>query len=103
MPAPGGVDRMQTNYAAGLRLLVTIAALVLLIACANIANLLLARAATDRTQTALRLALGAPRARLIRQKLTESILLAVAGGAAGLYIAYAGSRMILLLAFRGAH
>ena len=102
MPAPGGVDRMQTNYAAGLRLLVTIAALVLLIACANIANLLLARGAADRSQTALRLALGAPRARLIRAKLTESILLAVAGGAAGLYVAYAGTRTILLLAFRGA-
>ncbi|PYV20416.1 MAG: hypothetical protein DMG27_23100, partial [Acidobacteria bacterium] len=103
MPAPGGVDRMQTNYAAGLRLLVTIAALVLLIACANIANLLLARGAADRSQTALRLALGAPRARLIRAKLTESILLAVAGGAAGLCVAYAGTRTILLLAFRGAH
>jgi macrolide transport system ATP-binding/permease protein len=102
-PAPGGVEKMQTDYVAGLRLLVTIATLVLLIACANIANLLLARATTDRPQTALRLALGAPRARLIRQRLTESILLAVAGGAVGLYVAYAGSRMILLLAFRGAH
>jgi macrolide transport system ATP-binding/permease protein len=102
-PAPGGVDQMQTDYAAGLRLLVTIAALVLLIACANIANLLLARAAADRPQTAVRLALGAPRARLIRQRLTESILLAVAGGAAGLYVAYAGTRTLLLLAFRGAH
>ena len=102
-PAPSGVDQMQTDYAAGLRLLVTVAALVLLIECANIANLLLARAAADRPQTALRLALGAPRARLIRQKLTESILLAVAGGAAGLYVAYAGARTILLLAFRGAH
>src|SRR6266567_2589635 len=103
MPAPGGVGRMQTNYASGLRLLVTIAALVLLIACANVANLLLARGAADRPQNALRLALGAPRARLIRQKLTESILLAAAGGATGLYVAYAGTRTILLLAFRGAH
>ena len=102
-PARGGVDQLQTDYAAGLRLLATIAALVLLIACANVANLLLARGAADRPQNALRLALGAPRARLIRQKLTESILLAVAGGAAGLYVAYAGTRMILLLAFRGAH
>jgi len=102
-PAPSGVNQMQTDYAAGLRLLVTVAALVLLIACANIANLLLARAAADRRQTALRLALGAPRARLISQKLIESILLAAAGGAAGLYVAYAGTRTILLLAFRGAH
>ncbi|HEV2491581.1 MAG TPA: ABC transporter permease [Terriglobia bacterium] len=102
-PAPGGVDQMQTDYAAGLRLLVTIAGLVLLIACANVANLLLARGAAHRLQTAVRLALGATRARLLRQRLTESILLAVMGGAAGLYVAYAGTRTILLLAFRGAH
>ena len=57
-PAPSGVNQMQTDYAAGLRLLVMVAALVLLIACANIANLLLARGAADRSQTALRLALG---------------------------------------------
>ncbi|MHB8656293.1 MAG: ADOP family duplicated permease [Terriglobia bacterium] len=101
-PAPNGVDQMQTDYAAGLHLLLAIAALVLLIACANVANLLLARGAADRSQTALRLALGAPRARLIRAKLTESILLAVVGGAAGLYVAYVGTHAILLLAFRGA-
>jgi predicted permease len=101
-PARSGVEKVQTDYAAGLRLLVTIAAVVLLITCANIANLLLARGSVDRPQVALRLALGAPRARLIRQKLTESFVLAVAGGAAGLYVAYAGSRALLLLAFRGA-
>ena len=101
-PAAGGVDQMET-YAAGLRLLVTLSSLVLLIACANLATLLLARGAATRLQTAVRLALGAPRRRLIRQMLTESILLAVAGGAAGLYVAYAGTRTLLLLAFRGAH
>ena len=101
-PAAGGMDHMQTAYAAGLRLLLTLSGFVLLIACANIANLLLARASANRSQTAVRLALGAPRQRLIRQMLTESVLLALAGGAAGLYVAYAGTHAILLLAFRGA-
>jgi predicted permease len=101
--APGGVGQMQTAYAAGLRLLITLSALVLLIACANIANLLLARGSANRSQTAVRLALGAPRDRLIRQMLTESVVLALAGGAAGLYVAYVGTHAILLLAFRGAH
>ncbi|HXJ96353.1 MAG TPA: ABC transporter permease, partial [Terriglobia bacterium] len=101
-PAAGGVDQMQANYAGGLRLLVTLSGLVLLIACANIATLLLARGATSRVAAAVRLALGAPRGRLILQALIESILLAVAGGAVGLYVAYAGTRTILLLAFRGA-
>ncbi|HEV2426456.1 MAG TPA: ABC transporter permease [Terriglobia bacterium] len=102
-PAGGGVQKLQEDYAAGLRLLLAIAGLVLLIACANIANLLLARGAIERSQRAVRLALGAPRARLIRQMLTESILLAGAGGVAGLYVAYAGTHTILALAFRGAH
>src|SRR5437867_32067 len=93
---------MQTDYAAGLRLLMTVAGLVLLIACANIANLFLARGAASRLYTAVRVALDASRQRLIRQVLTESVLLAVLGGLAGLYVAYAGTRAILLLAFRGA-
>src|SRR6266446_6541290 len=101
-PGGRGVEQMQTDYAIGLHLLVTLSALLLLIACANIANLLLARGAANRSQTAVRLALGAPRKRLIRQMLTESVLLALAGGAAGLYVAYAGTHAILLLAFRGA-
>jgi macrolide transport system ATP-binding/permease protein len=101
--AGSGVEQMQTNYATGLRLLVTLSALLLLIACANIANLLLARGSANRSQTAVRLALGAPRHRLIRQMLTESVLLALMGGAAGLYIAYSGTHAILLLAFRGAN
>jgi predicted permease len=102
-PAAGGVEQMQTDYATGLRLLMTLSGLLLLIACANIANLLLARGSANRSQIAVRLALGAPGSRVIRQMLTESVLLALAGGAAGLYVAYAGTRTILLLAFRGAN
>ena len=98
-----GVANLQSENAAGLRLLAVISGLVLLIACANIANLLLARGAATRLQTAIRMALGAPRRRLIRQTITESVLLAVVGGAAGLFVAFAGTRAILLLAFRGAH
>jgi predicted permease len=96
------VEKLQADYETGLHLLVTLSALLLLIACANIANLLLARGSANRSQIALRLALGAPRHRLIRQVLTESVLLALVGGAAGLYVAYTGTHAILLLAFRGA-
>jgi predicted permease len=100
-PAAGGVQQMQTEYATGLQLLLTLSGLLLLIGCANIANLLLARGSTNRPQIAVRLALGAARSRLIRQMLTENLLLAIAGGLAGLYVAYAGAHAILLLAFRG--
>src|SRR5258707_15568856 len=103
MPAAGGVEKLRTDYETGLRLLVTLSALLLLIACANIANLLLARGSANRSQMAVRLALGAPRHRLIRQMLTESVLLALMCGGAALYIAYAGTHTILLLAFRGAN
>jgi len=101
-PAGGGVARLRTNYADGLRLLAAASGLVLLIACANVANLLLAQGTAQRAQTVMRVALGAPRSRLIRQALTEGLILGLLGGAAGLTVAYAATQIILSLAFRGA-
>ena len=102
VPAGGGVAEMKADYADSLHILLTVCCLVLLIACANIANLLLARGAARRTQTSIRLALGASRKRLIRQTLTESILLSIFGGLAGLAVAYLGVKAVVALAFHGA-
>jgi macrolide transport system ATP-binding/permease protein len=98
-PAGGGIQRLQQQTGTGLRLLMALSSVVLLIACANIANLLLARGAARRSNIAVRMALGAARLRVIRQTLTESVLLSLIGGLAGLVIAYFGSQMILALAF----
>jgi predicted permease len=99
VPGGGGIQNLQRETGKGLYLLMAISGLVLLVACANIANLLLARGATRKAETSIRMALGAARSRLIRQMLTESVLLGCMGGLAGLVIAYAGTRMILALAF----
>lgn len=98
-PGGCGIQNLQQESGNGLRLLTGISALVLLVACANIANLLLARGTARRAETSIRTALGASRAVLIRQLLTESILLGLAGGIIGIGIAYAGAHMILTLAF----
>ena len=102
VPAGAGVAEMKEDYGRSLQILLSVCALVLLIACANVANLLLARAVARRGQTALRLALGATRRQIISQALTESVLLAIAGGIAGLFVAIAAARLLLALAFRGA-
>jgi predicted permease len=103
VPAGAGVAEMKEDYGRSLQILLAVCGLVLLIACANVANLLLARAVARRTQTALRLAIGASRRQIITQALFESILLAVAGGIAGLIVAAGAARLLLGLAFRGAH
>jgi predicted permease len=100
-PGGAGIQAMQQEYASHLHLLMWISGLVLLIACANIANLLLVRGMGRRAEMSVRSALGAMRGRIIRQLLTESILLAVLGGLAGLVVAYAGTRMLLTMAFPG--
>jgi predicted permease len=103
VPAGSGVGDMKQNYGDSLRILITVCSLVLLIACANVANLLLARGTARRSQISVRLALGASRRRLIRQSLTESILLSVIGGLAGIAVAYGGVKVIVALAFHNAH
>jgi putative ABC transport system permease protein len=98
-PGGAGVQQLRDEYLSSLHLLMWISALVLAIACANVANLLLVRATTRKLQTSIRAALGAPPSRQIRQVLTESIVLAVLGGIVGIAIAYGGTHLILRLAF----
>ena len=100
IPGGAGVAAMRDRYQDGLKLLLIAAACVLLVACANLANLMLARGLKERAQTSVRVALGASRGRLVRKVLVESLVLAVIGGVLGIGLAYAGTRLILYLAFQ---
>jgi len=99
-PGGAGVQMMRDEYQSGLHLLMWVSGFVLLIGCANVANLMLVRAASRRQQTSLRTALGAPRSRQVAQVLMESTTLALIGGVVGIAFAFWGTNLILHLAFQ---
>jgi predicted permease len=99
-PGGAGVQIMRDEYESGLHLLMWVSGFVLMIACANVANLMLVRAASRRQHTAVQTALGAPRSRQIAQVLTESTVLAMLGGVVGVALAFWCTRLILRLAFQ---
>jgi predicted permease len=98
-PGGAGITSMRQQYEHWLQILIMVSGFVLLIVCANVANLMLVRGIERRQQIALNIALGARASQLIRQALTESIVLSLLGGAAGLAVAFAGTRLILDYAF----
>jgi len=98
-PGGAGISGMREQYEHWLQILMMVTGFVLLIVCANVANLMLVRGMERRRQTSLSMALGAQATRLVRQALTESIVLSLLGGAAGLAIAFEGTRLILYFAF----
>jgi putative ABC transport system permease protein len=100
VPGGAGVTALRDEYEDGLKLLLIAAGCVLLVACGNLANLMLARGLRDRAQTSTRVALGASRRQIVRKSLVECVILSILGGVPGIAVAYAGTRLMLHLAFQ---